>query len=715
MTTVNEYIQTACGRFQVVAILRENPGAVQTLTVAKAESPETQRTTSKHFILKRLTGKNAVGLASLRREARHLQAITHRRIPQLIQAQLEDESKACLIMERIGGTVLLDWIEEGNSPTPKQLHRWLVQSCKLLASIHEQGLIHQDISPNNIILRDRKIHFIDFGGSLGTRPYAAPELLLDADDEDNIAGAHTPQTDFYALGRTFQHLLFGNRWKEARNSERKALRNELGDEFSELAKVIYWMAESAPGDRPISADQILERLHAIKPKWQKIKEKRRWLPGVIAITACTLTLGLRQANLLQRWELIAYDNLIQLSSWLAPEPQDDRLVVISIDKNDHSFQANHADPAMAPQGDDSISDAALSQLMTTLLKDADTPPAVIGLDIRRDKAISPSYPQLVNFIKNSADYPLLLVCHVAGTSDDSSEPFAQPTDVSQNSESVVFSDLPANQEGIDAGVIRRVALSFESDSALCPAFNALSFAASTRYLRQQGFQDSWGDGTYDFESTVPTEETQLSEIPFLPNKLHVGGYRLSEEHGSGYQLFINYRRRQQGPTDLAPHFSLTQVLKGDFPPGTFDGKVVLIGVDRKSTAHIGDRHPVPQGGRVAGVFVHAHIISQIISYVEDGRPLIWALPQATGDRIFVLIVSLGAGVGMAGLLARRKGTVGAIAYTIGGAVILYVISLSAFITTALWLPLVPAVLGWTLSGTAVFAHQKYQEEHPYAY
>jgi len=715
METAQNKVETSCGTFKVIEDLRENPNAVQTLKVIRIDALQKPDNKSKLLILKRLTRRNSDGLAGLRREARHLEAIAHRRIPKLISAHLEDETKACLLMDHIGGTGLNAWIEQAHTLTPAQLHRWLEQACKLLGCIHSQGLVHQDISPNNIILRHQKVHLIDFGGSLGTRPYAAPELLFDTEDEDNPTGGHTPQTDLYALGRTFQHLLFGTKWKEARSSQRKAFQKEVSDDFSELAKVIYWMSAAAPGDRPISADQVLERLHTIKPRWQKAKEKRCWLPSVVAIAACTLTLGLRQANLLQRWELTAYDQLVRIGAQLAPEAQDSRLVVITIDKDDVDFQENHPDKAMNPKDDDSISDAALEQLMKTLITEAKTSPAVVGLDIKRDKPISPNYQQLKNLIKNSEEHPLLLVCHVAGTDNNSSEPFAQPTDASSQATSVAFSDLPAAQNGVDAGIIRRAALAFESESTLCPAFNSLAFAAATRYFWHQGFHANWNADTYDFEIVSPEPNTKTSVLPFLPSKLHVGGYRLTEDYGSGNQLFIHYRRRQQGPSDIAPQLSLTQVLTGDFSPGTFDNKVVLIGVDRKSTSHIGDHHPVPQGGKVPGVFVHANIISQIISYVEDDRPLIWALPQATGDRIVVLLVSLFSGIGMAWLLANKKGTVVAIAYSIGGVITLFIISLGAFITAALWLPLIPTLLGWTLSGATVFAVQKYQEEHPYTY
>jgi CHASE2 domain-containing sensor protein len=39
-------------------------------------------------------------------------------------------------------------------------------------------------------------------------------------------------------------------------------------------------------------------------------------------------------------------------------------------------------------------------------------------------------------------------------------------------------------------------------------------------------------------------------------------------------------------------------------------------------------------GRRRGLEVHAHLVSQMLSAVQDGRPLIWWLPQ-WGDALWV--------------------------------------------------------------------------------
>jgi hypothetical protein len=80
-------------------------------------------------------------------------------------------------------------------------------------------------------------------------------------------------------------------------------------------------------------------------------------------------------------------------------------------------------------------------------------------------------------------------------------------------------------------------------------------------------------------------------------------------------------------------------LTGQFDPNWVKDRVVLIGV---TAASIQDYHDTPYG-RVRGLEVHAHLISQILSAVEDGRPLIWWLPQ-WGDALWVWVWSATGGV-----------------------------------------------------------------------
>jgi adenylate cyclase len=73
------------------------------------------------------------------------------------------------------------------------------------------------------------------------------------------------------------------------------------------------------------------------------------------------------------------------------------------------------------------------------------------------------------------------------------------------------------------------------------------------------------------------------------------------------QMLINYR----GPWGTFLHKSIVDVLKKTFEPGTFRGKVVLIGA---TATGIGDLRATPYGGtNYPGVEIHANIIDNILN------------------------------------------------------------------------------------------------------
>lgn len=87
----------------------------------------------------------------------------------------------------------------------------LLGVAKALHSLHEQGLLHCDLKPSNLLLCGDKLKLADFGfakqesesNAIGlTYAYAAPELLK--------GSPHSRATDIYSFGLTIYELLTGN-------------------------------------------------------------------------------------------------------------------------------------------------------------------------------------------------------------------------------------------------------------------------------------------------------------------------------------------------------------------------------------------------------------------------------------------------------------------------------------------------------------------------
>lgn len=84
--------------------------------------------------------------------------------------------------------------------------KWMSELTATLQLVHEKGIIHHDIKPDNILFsEDRTIKVTDFGIANtggGTRPYMSPEALS---RESNIV--KDPRVDVYALGVTLMEFL----------------------------------------------------------------------------------------------------------------------------------------------------------------------------------------------------------------------------------------------------------------------------------------------------------------------------------------------------------------------------------------------------------------------------------------------------------------------------------------------------------------------------
>ncbi len=124
----------------------------------------------------------------------------------------------CLVMEKVKGINLEQWVENNGPINQERALRWLKQIVDILDFIHEEkDFFHRDIKPSNIMRRqtDQKLVLIDFGTvkeicfnqygmqvatQIGTPGYQPPEQTF---------GLAEKKSDFYALGRTFVYLLTG--------------------------------------------------------------------------------------------------------------------------------------------------------------------------------------------------------------------------------------------------------------------------------------------------------------------------------------------------------------------------------------------------------------------------------------------------------------------------------------------------------------------------
>src|SRR5262249_17435203 len=118
---------------------------------------------------------------------------------------------------------------------------------------------------------------------------------------------------------------------------------------------------------------------------------------------------------------------------------------------------------------------------------------------------------------------------------------------------------------------------------------------------------------------VPNDQTTLQFGP-------VGVARVQVSHDLPLQpdplarSMINYR----GPVRTYPYLSVADVALKNFPPGTFRGKIVLVGA---TATGIGDVRPTPYGNlNFPGVEIHANVIDNMLhqDFLQRGaRQSVW--------------------------------------------------------------------------------------------
>jgi len=748
MVKINEIIQIPYGTFKCVESLGTSALGIETAVVSKLPtwrdlSPQGLyyriSPSSNLKILKQLTNYNQEGFTALKNEHDILKSVSHKRLPRIVGSSIQKHQSSFYIRDRIKGKTFSELIEaklieaklieaklieaklieaklieaklieaklieSETEVTSLSILNWIEQSCKLLGYLHDRNIYHKDISPSNIVLYQNKIHFIDLESYCGTSLYQAPEL-----QNDDSIKPYSQQSDLYALGRTFQHFLFGKGWEDEFPETQLKWKTKVSPQVAEL---LDFLTQEDPSKRPVSARHVLETTRKFAS--QKRKEvKRILLMSVAAATiSSVISSGLRVSGTLQKTELKAYDTMVAAGSAIHPESRDNRMVIITIDEKDYDYQASHKEENMKPLGDESISDAALEKLLKRLLNDPAARPYTIGLDLRRDRAIPSGYPWLQQTIRNGEANSLFFVCHLP-SDDTGSKAFSPPHSIDKYSSAVTFSDFPAGHDSADSGTIRRALLALDHYDTVCPAFNSLALAISTHYLRQKGNTADWNFDTGNFEIEQLNQKTV---VPILPERLNVGGYRLPLAEGFGNQVLINYRRRRQGPKDLATQISLREVLQGSYSADTFHEKIVILGITRQSSPQIEDYHRVPYGNeRLPGVFVHAHIVSQLVSQVEEGRRPIQALSQKRGDIIVTLSCALFTSLLIVGVGRRNNTTAYYLFGILGSGLSIAIAFFVVFIVYAYWLPLVPALIAWSTTSLTLFLRLKYEEENPYLY
>ncbi|MBC6454293.1 MAG: serine/threonine protein kinase [Hormoscilla sp. SP5CHS1] len=156
----------------------------------------------------------------------------------------------------------------------------LIQLLPVLEYIHAKGVIHRDISPENLILRhsDQLPVLIDFGGvkqvaakvssQLNPKAANAPVTLLGksgyAPNEQMQMGIVSPRSDLYALAATCLVLLTDREPQSLMHPDTLQWNwhSQVINISPYLSALLDHMLAELPGDRPANARAVLEVLNS---------------------------------------------------------------------------------------------------------------------------------------------------------------------------------------------------------------------------------------------------------------------------------------------------------------------------------------------------------------------------------------------------------------------------------------------------------------------
>lgn len=224
------------------------------------------------------------------REARVLQQLKHPGIPQVeadgyftVYTGKVSKPLHCLVMHKIEGENLEQWLANGGTVTQTLALDWLTQLAKIIKLVHEKDLFHRDIKPSNIMLSPSgQLVLIDFGtvrevtgtylAKVGSDGQITGIISPGYTPPEQATGKAVPQSDFFAMGRTFVHLLTGAHPVELLENPQtgELIWRELApDVYPDFADLIDDMMAPFPGKRPASAPLVLQRLEQVRSNWRE--------------------------------------------------------------------------------------------------------------------------------------------------------------------------------------------------------------------------------------------------------------------------------------------------------------------------------------------------------------------------------------------------------------------------------------------------------------
>lgn len=203
--------------------------------------------------------------------AKQLQQVNHPGVPRVLEV-IELEGKTYMALEMVYGQTLAQYIAQSGPLPQAEAIAWVMELCDTLDAMHQQGLVHANITPNHVIRRSlqrsgQMLVLTDFGlvrdwywqhsGGFNPTSYLAPE---------QATSDATPAADRYAIGTLLAFLLTGKSPKYFYTQQGQTYRfdpQSIPGIQPRMADLMYKLTQPTPSDRPTSMQEVSAALRKI--------------------------------------------------------------------------------------------------------------------------------------------------------------------------------------------------------------------------------------------------------------------------------------------------------------------------------------------------------------------------------------------------------------------------------------------------------------------
>ncbi len=293
-------------------------------------------------ILSQNLAEDATARGRFEREAKASAALDHRNAVEVYRFGYLSDGLPYLVMQYVKGGTLEDKLEAEGTLSIPSARRVLIEVADALASAHENGFVHRDVRPENVLCdKDKdRVLLSDFGlagllpqgrntdprltrvgETIGTTGYLSPEQLKGEDP--------TEGTDIYALGLLGYEILTGEGPFAAKGkvdmnlahlrSEPRPITSLRPGVDQDLADLLARCLSKNPDKRP-SARYVVQALRAESTGGPNVDTSpvgsdnlldsliRRRLPQIVAVTAVLGYAALSFVNQLADMEVLPLES-----------------------------------------------------------------------------------------------------------------------------------------------------------------------------------------------------------------------------------------------------------------------------------------------------------------------------------------------------------------------------------------------------------------------